>query len=313
MEMTILNNLAETCNEVVVLGRIPLAGNRSIITGQDLGSNFNTILTSEISKNGGKATIYYSENQNATKDLNNGENGWQQDLELNKAQSYMIVITDPMESTTEITASYTFQIPENLDYEKTTYGTFATYYEQEGTEEQIVETGKIGLSTQTSPTVEVKLSSSVGEETIVKERQIITYYVEVKNTSIEESISNIELTLPIPEGTTYFKYNDSEGEEVGEIGYEEIDTVKELKYEIENIEPQEIKRYSYQVIVQKIKGQEIENKIKVEFKDTSNIKYSNVLKYQVEEAKLELRMLDKKDFETDIGKLNILTININNI
>ena len=314
MEMSILNNLPETCSEVVVLGRIPLAGNRSIVTGEELGSNFNTILASGITISGGEATVYYSENQNATKDLNNVENGWQQDLELSKVKSYMIVITNPMASATAITASYTFQIPANLDYEQTTYGTFATYYKQEGiTEEQIVEAKAMGLSTQASPTVEVTLSSSVGENTIVKERQVITYYVEIKNVSTEEAITNLHLTLPIPEGTTYLVYNANDGEEVGEIGYEENDLIDEITSQIDKLEPQEVRKLSYQVVVEKVKGQEIENRIKVELKDTGDIKYSNTLTYSVEEAKLEIRMLDNKDFQTTVGKLNILTIDVMNI
>lgn len=314
MEMTILNNLPDTCSEVVVLGRIPLAGNTSILTGEELGSNLDTILASGITISGGEATVYYSENQNATKDLNNVENGWKQDLELSKVKSYMLVITNPMESATAITASYTFQIPENLDYEQTTYGTFATYYKQEGIEEeQIIETKKMGLSTQESPTVEVTLSSSVGENTTVKERQVITYYVEVKNISTDEAISNLDLTLPIPEGSSYLVYNADEGEEVGEVGYEENDLISEITSHIDKLEPEEVRKLSYQVVVQKVKGQEIENRIKVELKDTGDIKYSNILTYSVEEAKLELRMLDNNKFETIVGKMNILTTNIINI
>ena len=314
MEMTILNNLPDICSKVVVLGRIPLAGNTSILTGEELGSNLDTILARGITISGGEATVYYSENQNATKDLNDAGNGWLQDMELSKVKSYMLVITKPMESASAITASYTFQIPENLDYEQTTYGTFATYYKQEGIEEeQVIETKKMGLSTQESPTVEVTLSSSVGENTTVKERQVIEYIAEVKNTSEDEKMNNLELTLPIPEGTTYLLYNENEGEEVGVIGYEEIETVKELNYEIENLAPQETKTYSYQVVVEKIKGQEIENRAKIELKDTNNIKYSNILQYRVEEAKIELRIENSENFQTDVGKLNIITVSINNI
>ena len=313
MEMTILNNLPDTCSEVVVLGRIPLAGNTSILTGEELGSNLDTILASGITISGGEATVYYSENQNATKDLNNVENGWKQDLELSKVKSYMLVITNPMASATAITASYTFQIPENLDYEQTTYGTFATYYKQEGIEEQVIETKKMGLSTQESPTVEVTLSSSVGENTTVKERQVITYYVEVKNISTDEAISNLDLTLPIPEGTTYLYYNDNEGEEMGTIGYEEIPTKKEELHTIDKLEPEETKTFSYQVVVQKVKGQEIENRVKVELKDTGDIKYSNILNYTVEEGKLELRILNEEEYGTEIGRVNIIVAEILNI
>ena len=314
MEMTILNNLPDTCSEVVVLGRIPLAGNTSILTGEELGSNLDTILASGITISGGEATVYYSENQNATKDLNNVENGWKQDLELSKVKSYMLVITNPMESATAITASYTFRIPENLDYEQTTYGTFATYYKQEGIEEeQIIETKKMGLSTQESPTVEVTLSSSVEENATVKERQIITYYVEVKNISTDEAISNLDLTLPIPEGTTYLYYNDNEEEEIGTIGYEEIPTKKEELHTIDKLEPEETKTFSYQVVVQKVKGQEIENRVKVELKDTGDIKYSNILNYFVEEAKLELRITNPEIFETEIGRTNIIVAKIKNL
>ena len=314
MEMTILNNLPDTCSEVVVLGRIPLVGNTSILAGEELGSNLDTILASGITISGGEATVYYSENQNATKDLNNAENGWKQDLELSKVKSYMLVITNPMESATAITASYTFQIPENLDYEQTTYGTFATYYKQEGIEEeQIIETKKMGLSTQESPTVEVTLSSSVGENTTVKERQVITYYVEVKNISTDEAISNLDLTLPIPEGTTYLYYNDNEGEEMGIIGYEEILTKKEEFHTIDKLEPEETKTFSYQVVVQKVKGQEIENRVKVELKDTGDIKYSNILNYTVEEGKLELRIVESPHIEDSVEKVISIDVSIYNI
>ena len=48
MKISILNKYSNVCNNIRILGRIPFVGNKSISTGEDLGTTFNAKLVSAI-------------------------------------------------------------------------------------------------------------------------------------------------------------------------------------------------------------------------------------------------------------------------
>jgi len=78
VKLTIINNYANKLENIQILGRTPFAGNKTISTNQDLGSTFTANLISKITAVSGIAEenieIYYTENEEADKDLNKATN-----------------------------------------------------------------------------------------------------------------------------------------------------------------------------------------------------------------------------------------------
>ena len=80
VKLDIVNSTSRDIRNVMILGRTPFAGNKSVISGNDLNSKFTASMLDEIAVSYGidknNITIYYSEVENATRDLTNSENGW---------------------------------------------------------------------------------------------------------------------------------------------------------------------------------------------------------------------------------------------
>lgn len=135
VKLTLINNNNNICKNIEILGRTPFEGNKTIVTGEELGSTFTATLASKILATEGidtsKITVYYSSNENATKDLKNEENGWTSEPEkLEKIKSYLIVLNNyEMETGKILSFEYTTNIPEGLRNDEKTFGTFVVYYD----------------------------------------------------------------------------------------------------------------------------------------------------------------------------------------
>lgn len=233
MQLTVINNLENACDGVTVLGRIPFSGNKAILTNEDLGSTIDTTLKTAISAekiNSSKITIYYSTNGEATKDINDSNNGWTTTpSDLGTVKSYLIVTNNyQMEKGAVLKFNYDFEIPANLEVNNQTFGTFATYYNntQTATQEQ-TEADKVGLTTGQAPQLDVKLDVSVGNGTRVNEGQRLKYTITVQNTG-KSDVNNVVITAPIPEGTTYTEYKGESGTGFNNINdFVNDETIKE--------------------------------------------------------------------------------------
>lgn len=240
MKMVLINNTDEQMNDVHILGRTIFSGNKSIISGEELGTNQDAPMVSEIvplSGNMQNATIYYSENADATDDLENLENGWTvapEDLGIIK--SFLIVIDGSVEIGDILMYSYNFEIPGKLTNNLDLCGTFGTYYT--GTKTAgIGEADKVVLSTGDAPVLKVETTSDIDAATAV-EGQRIKYTVKVTNEG--RSISeNTVVNSIIPDGTTYV--------ENGELKPD----VSELKIDMGNINPGKFETVTYEVEVNK--------------------------------------------------------------
>lgn len=149
MEIALINNNEEIMENPIILGRIPFDGVTSISSSESLGANVNTKMTSGIEKIVGKdVKVYYSENGEATKELDKAENGWREDIgDLQKVKSYLIVVDGNIEIGESLALKYGFEIPENLGKNASIFGTFGVYYDTEiGT--KLVEANKVGLETE---------------------------------------------------------------------------------------------------------------------------------------------------------------------
>lgn len=204
MKMILINNTDEEMNDVHILGRTIFSGNKSIIDGEALGTNQDAPMVSEIaadSSNKYKSKVYYSENGDATDDLNDSKNGWTDSPEtLRSIKSYLIVVDGTVKTGSLLMYSYNFEIPEQLSNNLDLAGTFGTYYTGTRTA-GIGEPDKVVLTTGDAPVLKVETVSDVDEGTVT-EGQHIKYTVKVTNEGRTVSEDTVVNSM-IPQGTTY--------------------------------------------------------------------------------------------------------------
>lgn len=140
--------------------------------------------------------------------MQNAQNGWVETLEASKAKSYLIVLTDYVMNVGEIIEfKYNINIPENLNYNQTMASNYLVYYTEQkkeayysrATTEQTAVATPVVLTTGEGIELETNLTSNVGNDTEIKEGQIIKYSVHIKNIGNEDA-NNIKVRIPIPNG-----------------------------------------------------------------------------------------------------------------
>ncbi len=238
--ITVINNNDYTCGNVAILGRTPSEGNKSLSTNADLGSTFTAQMVSKIRAVEGieneKLKVYYSENENATKDLNNSNNGWTEKSEnLEEVKSYLIQVEDQMEKGDKLVFNYDIEIPEGLSREESTYSAYqVSHTNLDGALQGISETTTapiVGLSTGTGPELKVELSADVSNGAKVREGQRIEYKIKVTNIG-NMDLNNIVVEAPIPKWSYYTTIEmDSSGKiyETDPDVKKYSDTIKNLK------------------------------------------------------------------------------------
>ncbi len=214
--ITVINNYDYTCGNMIILGRTPAEGNKSPLTQSELGSTFTAKMVSGIKAVEGisneEMTVYYSENQNASNDLNNSENGWTTDLSsLADAKSYLVIINKTMEKGNKVVLNYNIEIPEGLSREESTYGIYqVSYTNLDGALKGTIETTQspiVGVSTGSGPELKVELSADVQNGAPVKEGQIIGYTIKVTNIGTSPA-TNITVKADVPNGSYYTAYEE---------------------------------------------------------------------------------------------------------
>ena len=177
MTISVLNNTKKRYTEFNILGRIPFKGNRDVRTGEDLGTTVDTILSGAIKSVDDSLIydVYYSENELATEDLFDEENGWVTDFnKMGAIKSYLIVL-DPqyiLEPNDTLEFEYDYIIPANLGQGEAMYGTYASFY-KEIVGDTVLDTVQandsadaVGYRTERKATIELSfnlLSNSVQE------------------------------------------------------------------------------------------------------------------------------------------------------
>ena len=150
INIDLINNYSNTVTGIKVLGKIPFEGNTYILNGKDLNSKFSVTMAEngiqvpdELKEN---TVVYYSEKENPSKDLEDSNNEWtvkENVRDFSKIKTYLI---DLKEYTIKVGKGYTFNyivnIPENINYNLTSYSNHAIYYELN------TEGGKLQLSTE---------------------------------------------------------------------------------------------------------------------------------------------------------------------
>ena len=150
------NNYASTTSEIQILGKIPFEGNTYVINGADLGSTFTSKMTNagiELPEELKEiATVYYSENENPSSDLNDSANDWKPAEEVtnwDNVKTYLIDLGNyVMPTGKEFVFNYVVEIPNGLAFNEVAYSHHAIYFcldTDEGKYRTETEPNKLGL------------------------------------------------------------------------------------------------------------------------------------------------------------------------
>lgn len=204
MKVTLINNEEASVQNVKILGRVPFENNKNISTKEDLGSTFTASMTNGITLDGisnENVKIYYSENEEATEDIANGQNAWTTNVEdFSKVKSYLIQLNnEEIKSKEVMDFKYNLDIPGNLEYDEKTYSTYKLFYTLNGSS---LEEGytSMSIATPEGPNFEATVTTEVKGSTFVGDT--IRYKINVKNTGDKE-LTNVNINAIIPENTVY--------------------------------------------------------------------------------------------------------------
>lgn len=257
--MEVINNYNNTVDNITILGRTLFKENKNILTGASLGSTMDMPLTSNIelqNVDASKVKIYYSENENANKDLNLSSNGWTlTPANLENVKSYLIVLENhTMNTGDRISFNYSAQIPANLQHNQSAYENYVVYFNnnlETGAVEDKTSSTKVGVTTGKGPVLEANLKSNVNETEEVLTGKFIKYTVTVKNIG-EEVAENVVATVNLPKSLNYIEFFE------GEVGqYTENYENRDIKFEIGNIKVNETITKEFWTVAKKLETDEI--------------------------------------------------------
>lgn len=237
----IINNNEENVNNVTMLGTFPTKTEEN---------NIDISVVEGINVENG--TVYYTENENATTDIENEENQWTETIENQTAVKKYMIKMDQIASRTAVNGSYIIEIPENLEYNQiATEGYEVNYTKGETQNANTVKSTQISMETGIGPKVEINLIATLaGEEltntSTVKNGEVIKYRVQVSNVGSED-VSNINIKGMIPEGTKLVKPVDNY-EYTAASYYKEVET-ETFEQTIETLPVGDITYVEYEVMV----------------------------------------------------------------
>ena len=203
----VVNNLGTEAFNTSILGRfLATDTTKPNGSGESLEGTYNTTINREISVSGiDFYKVFYSQNGQATNDLNDPNNGWTEELNSN-SKSYLIVPLTSIPNGKHIVFSYNSVIPANLGYDQKGRECFAVYYDNQTLEGlQVVQGKKMSnyceIRTATKPFLETAISAKEFETNneIFRDAQVkigehISYEVSIINNSQGE-VDNVVAEL----------------------------------------------------------------------------------------------------------------------
>ena len=286
-ENSIMNYNETAIENVSILGKMPLRDvneaaendNSSYARNVEDTQEIGLTLEQPLQINNTNAQIYYSTNENATKDLAETNNAWTENPD--GAKSYLVVLPNGMQTKEILDISFQAEVPENLNYNKTSQYDYDVYYTLNG-EEKSYSIEPVVFTTGEGPDVEVDLSSSQSES--IYQEQMIDFTAKVTNTG-DEVAENIILTANIPEGANYVVFS-----QTNSMTDLEEKTDRQISWNIESLEPGKTYEQKYTVIAKK--NEDIQN---LTFNTIATVEgfekifESNQLNFEVKEAAISVR------------------------
>lgn len=340
-EVAVVNNYETDITDIALIGKIS-GLNGTKINNETVKSTFEMNLKQAINVDGKSAKVYYSEDENLSKDSDN----WTENIsDLSNVKTFKIVPEDNKISTGEtLKVSYDLQIPENLGNNESTYTNLAVTYNYLGN----TDTTNSTIDLQTAEVQEEQGANVVSEEKDkmkveligrtagdvltegqeVYEGQGIKYLVKITNNTDQE-MKNVKIKAEQTNAIFYTEkeYNDgwdsaapteedeNAGQNVKYTRYEEDENLKERNLEIESIKPGESVTKEYDITVKEIEGAgTTTGKITITADDQETKEY-NTLTNPIKQAELKLQIEDKYELEENLktGGTYPFFLNVTNI
>lgn len=291
----IINNNPENIENINILGTFPTKTEEN---------NIDIEVSEEVDIENAK--VYYSENENATKDLQNPENGWTEELNDGKEVKKYLVVLDNIEAQTSITGTYRVEIPENLEYNQIAKEGYETSYTNSVTKvDNTINATTITMQTGVGPKLETSLNATIGgqevkADTVIKNGEVIKYTVKVSNTGSED-VENINVIGKIPEGTKLVEPV-ANYEYAGASYYKEVDTDM-YKGVIEKLAVGETANLEYELRIDKAveNNTEIINNVETKYLDVTQ--KSNEIKCKTESGNVRVSVKRVTDGSVDLYEL----------
>ena len=157
INLFLINNSTFKIKNIEIVGKVAYTGNQYEGIEGALGSEYNTTMAGPIEipdKLSGKVTVYYSTEENPTRDISDTNNGWVTEVsDYSTIKSYMIKIDDSVEMSTN--DKYDFYYPVDIPNDTTnllkkTYYNHGVYFKRvtdAGLKDAKVTAPKLGIRT----------------------------------------------------------------------------------------------------------------------------------------------------------------------
>lgn len=292
VDFEIINNNEENVENVNVMGTFPTKTEQNTM---------NIKVVNGINVNNG--TVYYTENENATTDINNTENGWSQNISNPETVKKYLIVMDKIDSRTVVNGSYMIEIPENLEYNQVAKeGYEVTYTKGQARNENTVKATTIEMGTGIGPKLESNLTATLAGKELtnidtIKNGEVIKYRVQVSNVG-SENVTNVKVTGMIPEGTILVKPVDNY-EYTGASYYKGVDADK-FEATIDSLAVGEVKYVEYEVMVSSntAENTSIANTVEINYLDVTQ--ETNELKVLSESGTLRTMVKRVTDRKVDL-------------
>ena len=298
VDFEIINNNEENVDNVYMLGTFPTKTEEN---------NIDIAVVGGVNVENG--AVYYTENENATADLENAENGWTESITNPTNVKKYLITMDKIDSRTSVSGSYTIEVPENLEYNQTaTEGYNVTYTKGQARNENTVTATEISMETGIGPKIETNLTATLAGEALtdtstVKNGEVIKYRVQVSNVGSED-VSNLTVKGMIPEGTKLV-------EPVDNYEYTEASYYKEVETDtyqttIESLPVGEVTYVEYEVMVNTDLADKtsIANTVEINYADV--IQESNEIKVLSESGNLRAMVKRVTDRKVDLYEAGVV-------
>ena len=287
VENEIINNEENVITNVSVLGTFPT---KDAVEGNNFDIGVQGLTVTGIEAN--RVQVYYSENKNATTDLEDADNAWTQNITDSKNVKKYLIKIDKLDVKEGINVSYEMQMPQSLEYNLIAKQGYVVDYANVTTEKQKV-ADYMTINTEKGATLDVTLKALVGKEeaSTVNEYGIIRYEITISNTGSED-MNNAKITAKVPENTVLIdssKLNSTEQVE-GDIEEkeEQIESDKtDVEFDIDKIAKGETVTKYYDVKVKEgTAGNTVQNTVQLQYGDVT--KNSNEVKTTIENGNISV-------------------------
>ena len=169
----VINNNENAIENVKIIGTFPTKNKEN---------NIDIKITEGMSIEG--AEIYYSENEDATEELQNTENAWKQEITDGLKIKKFLIIVPCIDKQSTIIGKYKFEVPELLEYNQVAQEGYTVKYTNTVTMiASEVKATSIKLETGIGPILEAKLIPTIGgvevkSDSVVKNGEVIKYRIE---------------------------------------------------------------------------------------------------------------------------------------